>query len=81
VLKERKDQGVMRSRNSKYRQYNGKERKNKEVIRSVILSTDTTMEKREDKWSSSTYSDYCSVFCVWGDEWLRSCFWKVRTIP
>jgi hypothetical protein len=33
--KREKTKGVMRSRNSKYRQYNGKERKDKEVIISV----------------------------------------------
>jgi hypothetical protein len=31
---------VMRRRNSKYRQYNGKERKDKEVIRSRITASD-----------------------------------------
>jgi hypothetical protein len=35
--KREKTKGVMRSRNSKYRKYNGKERKDKEVIRSRVL--------------------------------------------
>ena len=45
--KREKTKGVMRSRISKYRQYNGKEKKHKEVIKTVILSTENTMEKRE----------------------------------
>jgi hypothetical protein len=32
--KREKTKGVIRSRNSKYRQYNGKERKDKKVMRS-----------------------------------------------